>query len=78
MTTIDKIWATIGVVVLVWLMILLTLWLFYAGEFEGYYCYGNEIYASYTWHPDENAGNFNKKRWEYIVENNLHLEKKVE
>jgi len=76
MSNVEKIWTAIGIAALVWVMTLLTLGIVYGGEFEGYYCWSDRIYASYSWRIDENAGSFTQERWKYIVENNLHLEKK--
>ncbi len=74
METDEKILVTIGIVILVWVLVILSSFIFMPHNFEGYYLNNGKIWASYAWSPDEVAYYYTPEMWQNIVENNLHIE----
>lgn len=73
----DDIWIGIVITAIVTLLLIILAFAVFAPiSFEGYYLSNGVIWAAYRFEPDEKACDFSPERWQQILDNKLHLEKK--
>ena len=60
--------------IVTWVMVILSCCIFSKHEFTGYYLTGGKIWISINWEPDSSVCEYTEERWQFIVDNNLHVE----